>query len=284
MRAEVNICEALRFFKRRIHLSKRKTGALRKKDPRFNPSPINYYEDDHHKTYYTKESKTVIDFSLAQQKQKSKKKVELIPKSVNQEKYILALTDPEQDVVVVTGPAGTGKTYLSTLAAIQALRDKAIDRLVLCRPAVSIEGENHGFLPGDLTSKLAPWVRPITDILKEFYSTKEIEYMISEEVIEFAPLGFLRGRTFKNTFLILDEAQNASPLQLKSLLTRIGEGSKFVIDGDTDQADRKSADNGLLDLVSRLKGNTVPGMIACEFDNRDIRRHRIIEHVLKMYS
>ena len=203
---------------------------------------------------------------------------------MNQEKYILALTDNQQDVVVVSGPAGTGKTYLSTLAAIQALRDKVIERIVLCRPAVSIENENHGFLPGDLNSKLAPWVRPITDIFREFYTVKELEYMVSEEVIEFAPLGFLRGRTFKDTFLILDEAQNASPLQLKSLLTRIGEGSKFVIDGDVDQTDRTSKENGLQDLVNRLTAHKVKGISVCEFTDRDIQRHRLIGEILKIYK
>lgn len=264
-------------------MSKRKTGALRKKDPRFNNFVTNY--EDTGKTFYAKENKTVIDFNqFQQQRQQPRKKVELIPKSVNQEKFILALTDQNTDIVIVSGPAGTGKTYLSTLAAIQALRDGQVDRIVLCRPAVSIENEDHGFLPGDLTSKLAPWVRPITDILREFYSKKEIEYMIEEEVIEFAPLGFMRGRTFKNTFLILDEAQNASPDQLKSLLTRIGEGSKFVIDGDTVQTDRKSLENGLLDLINRSNQHVIPGITTCEFDKRDIRRHKIIEHVLNMYS
>lgn len=266
-------------------MSKRKTGALRKKDPRFNSFETNYYEDTN-KTFYSKpkNTQTVIDFNQAQQRLKPRKKVELIPKSVNQEKYILALTDNQQDVVVVSGPAGTGKTYLSTLAAIQALRDKVIERIVLCRPAVSIENENHGFLPGDLNSKLAPWVRPITDIFREFYTVKELEYMISEEVIEFAPLGFLRGRTFKDTFLILDEAQNASPLQLKSLLTRIGEGSKFVIDGDVDQTDRTSKENGLQDLVNRLTAHKVKGISVCEFTDRDIQRHRLIGEILKIYK
>lgn len=263
-------------------MSKRKTGALRRKDPRFNNFETNYYETTG-KTFYTKESKTVIDFNQAQQRQKPRKKVELIPKSVNQEKLILALTDQNTDIVVVSGPAGTGKTYLSTIAAIQALREGQVERIVLCRPAVSIEDEDHGFLPGDLASKLAPWVRPITDILREFYSVKEIEYMIQEETIEFAPLGFIRGRTFKDTFFILDEAQNASPLQLKSLLTRIGNGSKFVIDGDTEQADRTNSENGLLDLVARLNTHKIPGIAICEFTERDIQRHRLIGEILKIY-
>ena len=216
--------------------------------------------------------------------QKQRKSVSLIPKTVNQEKYILALQNQDTDVVISGGPAGTGKTYLATLAAIQAYRNKEVDRIVLCRPAVSIEGENHGFLPGDLTAKLAPWVRPITDILREFYDIKEIEHMITEEIIEFAPLGFLRGRTFKNTFLILDEAQNASPLQLKSLLTRIGQGSKFVITGDINQADRVSKDNGLFDLSNKLKISPINGVEICEFTIKDVQRHRLIGEFLNLYG
>ena len=194
------------------------------------------------------------------------------------------MTDPETDIVVVSGPAGTGKSYLATLAAIKAYRNREVDRIVLCRPKVSIEDEDHGFLPGDLISKMAPWVKPVTDILREFYTLAEIEYMLQEEIIEFAPLGFIRGRTFKNTYLILDEAQNCSVTQCKSLLTRIGSGSKFVLNGDTDQTDRKRFDNGLLDLAHRLRDNPVSGISVCEFDARDIQRHRIIGDILKLYK
>lgn len=238
------------------------------------------------KTFYQKhqynnyESANTIPFTA----QKTKRHVELIPKTINQENYILALQSSDIDVVVAGGPAGTGKTYLATLAAIQAYRNKEISRIVLCRPAVSIEGENHGFLPGSLTEKLAPWVRPITDILREFYTVKEIEHMIAEEIIEFAPLGFLRGRTFKNTFLCLDEAQNASPMQLKSLLTRIGEGSKFVINGDVNQTDRVSKDNGLMDLITKIQNNPIRGVATCQFDLRDVQRHRLIGEFLNLYA
>ncbi len=127
---------------------------------------MNFQEDN--RTFYSKESKTVIDFNQAQQKQKPRKKVELIPKSVNQEKYILSLTDDTKDVVVASGPAGTGKTYLAVLAAIQALRDGVCEKIVLTRPAVSVDDEKHGFLPGDLNQKMEPWVRPLYDVLNEF--------------------------------------------------------------------------------------------------------------------
>lgn len=263
-------------------MSKRKTGALRKKDPRFTNYENNY--EDTGKTYYSKDTKTVIDFNQAHQKQHIRKKVELLPKSINQEKYILALTDNQQDVVVVSGPAGTGKTYLAMLAAIQALRDRTCDKIIITRPAVAVDDEKHGFLPGDLNQKMEPWVRPLFDVLNEFYSVKELQYMLSEQTIEIAPLAFLRGRTFKDSWIILDESQNTTVSQMKMLLTRIGEGSKIVVTGDTDQSDRQTKDNGLLDLTNRLRNNQIPGMVACEFDKRDIRRHKIIEHILNLYS
>ena len=251
-------------------MSKRKTGALRQKDTR--SSKNNYYN----------ESKT-IDFNQTQPK-KATRPIELIPQSVNQEKYIVNLTDPYIDIVVVSGPAGTGKTYLAMLAAIQAMRRGECDKILLTRPAVAVDDEKHGFLPGDLNQKMEPWVRPLFDVLREYYSTNELEYMISEQIIEITPLAFCRGRNFKHSWIILDEAQNATPSQMKMLMTRIGEGSKIVITGDVEQTDRKTLDNGLLDLKSKILEHGVPGMAACEFDTRDIRRHKIIEHILHMYS
>jgi phosphate starvation-inducible PhoH-like protein len=216
--------------------------------------------------------------------QKQRKTVSLIPKTVNQEKYILALQNQETDVVVVSGPAGTGKTYLAMLAAIQAMRNRECDRIVLCRPSISIEGEDHGFLPGDLNQKLEPWMKPMVDILNEFYAMKEIELMLAEQIIEFAPLGLMRGRTFKNTWVLLDESQNATPTQLKMLLTRIGIGSKFVIMGDVEQTDRKTPENGLMDLTNKLDATPISGIEICSFDHRDIQRHRLIGEILKLYK
>lgn len=257
-------------------MSKRKTSALRKRDTQTNS------RRHESKTFYMNESKT-IDFTQTQPK-RAKKPVELIPQSRNQEKYIVALTDPETDIVVVSGPAGTGKTYLAMLAAIQAMRRGDCDKILLTRPAVAVDDEKHGFLPGDLNSKMEPWVRPLFDVLREFYNTKELEYMVEEQVIEITPLAFCRGRNFKNSWIILDEAQNATPSQMKMLMTRIGEGSKIVITGDVEQTDRKTLDNGLLDLTTRIEKFNVPGMKTCKFDTKDIRRHEIIEHVLNMYS
>ena len=170
------------------------------------------------------------------------------------------------------------------LSAIQALRNRECERIVLCRPSVSIEDESHGFLPGDLNQKLAPWMRPAIDTLREFYAMKEIELMLTEEIIEFAPLGMMRGRTFKDTWIVADEMQNGTPTQLKMLLTRIGRNSKIIVAGDIEQTDRKTNDNGLLDLQQKLLSSPVNGIEICKFDNRDIQRHKLISEVLNLYG
>ena len=260
-------------------MTKRKTNFLKQKDTR---SPGRYTENTDYDVYFGKEAKPVK--ATSSQPKKYKKPIELIPQSVNQEKYIIALTDPETDIVGVSGPAGTGKTYLAMLAAIKAMKQGDCQKIVLTRPAISIESENHGFLPGDLNSKLEPWVKPLMDVIKEHYSSTEIEYFLKEEIIEFAPLGMMRGRTFKHTWLIADEMQNATPNMFKMLLTRIGENSKIIITGDTDQADRAAGLNGLLDLKNKLISGAVPGMVMCEFTANDVRRHDIIKHILKLYN
>lgn len=252
-------------------MSRRKSNTARSKDQNGN-------------TFYMKESKT-IDFTQVQPKlNRVKKQLDLVPKSINQEKYILSLINDSTDVVVVSGPAGTGKTYLAMIAAIKAYREGKCNHIILTRPAVSVDDEKHGFLPGDLTAKMEPWTRPLLDVLKEYYSMKELTYMLEEQIIEIAPLAFMRGRTFKNCYIILDEGQNATPAQIKMLLTRIGQNSKIIITGDTDQTDRKTADNGLLDLHNKLKKHPVPGIDCCEFTVKDVQRHHIIEKVLKLYS
>ena len=210
--------------------------------------------------------------------------VELIPKSRNQEKYILDLLDTSKHIVIGHGPAGTGKTYLAMQAAIKAFRNHQCDRIVLTRPAVGVEDEKHGFLPGTLEQKMEPWTRPLFDILRIYYNAKEIAHMLEEGMIEISPLAFMRGRTFNDAWIVADEMQNATPGQVKMLMTRIGEHSKIVITGDTEQADRHGAHNGLLDLRNRLTDKSVHGMKVCGFEGRDIQRHAIIDSVLELYK
>ena len=179
------------------NLSKRKTSALRN-----NTTDTRTQFKNSNQTFYMNENKT-INFSEAKQ-QRVRKPVDLIPKTLNQEKYILALLDDETDIVVVSGPAGTGKTYLAMVAAIKALRSGECNQIILTRPAVGVDDEKHGFLPGDLNQKMEPWTRPLIDVLKEYYSVKEIQTMLEEQIIEIAPLAFCRGRNFKHSYVILD--------------------------------------------------------------------------------
>jgi phosphate starvation-inducible protein PhoH len=169
----------------------------------------------------------------------------------------MALQDPDAHIVVTVGPAGTGKTYLAMQAAVKALKEGQCERIVMTRPAVGVEGEQHGFLPGNLVAKMEPWTRPLLDVMREYYRAQDIVALIEDQVVEIAPLAFMRGRTFKNSWIIADEMQNATPAQAKMLMTRIGTNSKIVITGDVEQADRHSGDNGLLDLCERLQSMPV---------------------------
>jgi phosphate starvation-inducible PhoH-like protein len=222
-----------------------------------------------------------IDFNQAKP---SPRRIELVPRSVNQESLVLALQDRAQHIVVTVGPAGTGKTYLAMLAAVKALREGQCDRLVMTRPAVGVEGEQHGFLPGNIIAKMEPWTRPLLDVMREYYRAQDILAMLEDQVVEIAPLAYMRGRTFKNSWIIADEMQNATPAQAKMLMTRIGSNSKIVVTGDVEQADRHSGQNGLLDLVQRLQANPVNGIAVCAMTGRDIQRHAIIGSVLKLYA
>jgi len=222
--------------------------------------------------------------SFTQAPKAAPRRIDLIPRTRNQEQLVLALQDPGQHIVVTAGPAGTGKTYLAMLAAIKALKEGACERIVMTRPAVGVEGEQHGFLPGNLVAKMEPWTRPLLDVLREHYRPQDIVAMIEDQVIEIAPLAYMRGRTFKNSWIIADEMQNATPAQAKMLMTRIGVNSRIVITGDVEQADRSNGDNGLMDLCERLQAHPVRGIAVCQLESRDVQRHKIIGDVLKLYS
>jgi phosphate starvation-inducible PhoH-like protein len=219
-----------------------------------------------------------------QAKPQKQRPIDIVPRTRNQERLVLALQNDNEHIVVTAGPAGTGKTYLAMLAAVKAFRQGDVDRIVLTRPAVGVEDEKHGFLPGDLNQKMDPWVRPLTDILREYYRPADITAMITEQVIEIAPLAFMRGRTLKNAYIVADEMQNSSMAQVKMLLTRIGEGSKIVITGDVEQTDHKKGSNGLVDLCERLQKGGVKGIAVCQLDERDVQRHHIIGKILQLYK
>ena len=210
--------------------------------------------------------------------------IDIVPRTRNQERLVLALQDASQHIVVTAGPAGTGKTYLCVLAAVQAFRNGECKKIVLTRPAVEVEEEKHGFLPGDLNQKMMPWCIPLLDVLKEYYRPQDVATMIEDGVIEIAPLAFMRGRSLKDAWIIADEAQNMTPKQMVMLLTRIGENSKILVTGDVEQTDRVKGNNGLADLCERLKEGGVKGIAVCNLDDRDIQRHRIISSVLTLYA
>lgn len=208
--------------------------------------------------------------------------VKILPRNLNQERYLLKLLDDRKNIVFAIGPAGTGKTLLAVQTAVKEFKEGKIEKIVVTRPAVSVD-EDLGFLPGTLEQKMAPWTRPIFDVLREYFYSGEIESMIQEGVIEISPLAYMRGRTFKHSYIIADEMQNATPNQMKMLLTRLGEGSKMVVTGDLNQADRID-DNGLVDFVTKLEQTKSERLDIVKFHKGDIERHEAVGEVLEVYN
>ena len=211
-----------------------------------------------------------------------KQRVHLLPRNKHQETYLFKLNDDTKNIVFAIGPAGTGKTLLAVQMGIRMFQEGKVDRIIVTRPAVSVD-EDLGFLPGTLNEKMAPWTRPIFDVLGEYYQTKDIAKMLEEGVIEISPLAYMRGRTFKNAYIIADEMQNATVNQMKMLLTRLGEGSKMVVTGDLNQADRLR-DNGLVEFIDRIKNKRLSHIDAVHFDSLDIERHDAVREVLELYG
>jgi len=209
---------------------------------------------------------------------------DIIPKSLGQEQLLLKLQDKSNHIVVAVGPAGTGKTYIAMQNAIKDFKQGLVKKLILTRPAVGVEDERHGFLPGNIVAKMEPWTRPLLDVLKEHYHPRDIISMIDDGVVEISPLAFMRGRTFKDSWVIADEMQNATPGQVKMLLTRIGENSRIAVTGDIEQTDRKVQDNGLVDIVDRLHKANLLGIVVQEMTRKDIKRHPIIDSILSVYQ
>ena len=212
-----------------------------------------------------------------------KQRVSIEARNANQKLYLKKLYEESTSIVLAIGPAGTGKTMLAVQFGIKLFQEGKVDKIVVTRPAVSVD-EDLGFLPGDLNEKMAPWTRPIFDVLGEYYQKKEIANMLEEGVIEISPLAYMRGRTFKNAYIVADEMQNATVNQMKMLLTRLGAGSKMVVTGDLAQADRLS-DNGLIDFCNLLEQKEYLEHIdIIRFDNKDIERHNAVKEVLAVYG
>ena len=207
-------------------------------------------------------------------------KKSVIPRSEKQKGYVRALRDSE--VIISSGPAGTGKTYLAVAVALTMLLDKKIERIILSRPAVEA-GERLGFLPGDMREKVDPYLRPLYDALYDLLDFEKIQKRIEIGDIEIAPLAFMRGRTLKNSFAILDEAQNATDTQIKMFLTRIGENSKIVINGDPSQ---KDLPNKSLSGLKRSKESLghLNEISIIDFDHTDVVRHPLVSKIVKAYS
>jgi len=205
------------------------------------------------------------------------------PKNEHQEEYVSLLQNKSKKIVVATGPAGTGKTLFATEYGVKNYLSGNYDKLIFTRPSVSVD-EDLGFLPGTLEDKMAPWVRPIYDVLHSYITPKEVTHLMEEQIIEIAPLGYMRGRTFKNCWIVADEMQNSTMSQMKMLLTRLGENSRLVITGDLDQHDRVNELNGLEDFLNKFKGKRSSSITSYVFEKCDIQREDVVREVLDIYS
>jgi phosphate starvation-inducible PhoH-like protein len=230
---------------------------------------------------YNSDSVTQQGFSQNDKKQLEKKFTR--PKNVHQQQYISVLEKKEKKIVVVSGPAGTGKTLFATEFGVKNFLFGEYERLVFTRPSVTVD-EDLGYLPGTLEEKMAPWIRPIYDVLYNFISPKEVQQHIENKLIEIAPLGYMRGRTFKNTWIVADEMQNSTISQMKMLLTRLGENSRIIITGDLDQHDRIEGINGLEDFLNKFRGKRSSSISQFEFEKGDIQREDVVREVLDIYS
>jgi phosphate starvation-inducible PhoH-like protein len=201
------------------------------------------------------------------------------PKTTNQKKLVEAIA--KNDLVFALGPSGTGKTYVSVAMAVKALKNKEVKKIIITRPAVEA-GENLGFLPGDLKEKIDPYLRPVYDALDDMIPFEKLKYYQENRIIEIAPLAYMRGRTLNDAFILLDEAQNTSPMQIKMFLTRMGPNSKVIINGDLSQIDLpQHTRSGLKEAVKILK--EVKGISFINFTSKDVIRHKIVKDIIDAY-
>jgi phosphate starvation-inducible PhoH-like protein len=223
---------------------------------------------------------TALRDLVASGRQRNFGKKNIAPKSANQRRYVEAIE--RNDLAIGIGPAGTGKTYLAVAMAVSALLAKQVSRIILTRPAVEA-GERLGFLPGTLQEKVDPYLRPLYDALYDMIEGERVEKLLERGVIEVAPLAFMRGRTLNDSFIIMDEAQNSTPEQMKMILTRQGFNSKMVVTGDVTQIDLPAGKrSGLLEAVEVLRG--VEGIRFVYFDERDVVRHALVQRIVKAYE
>ncbi|MCD6062613.1 MAG: PhoH family protein [Flavipsychrobacter sp.] len=199
-----------------------------------------------------------------------------------QNQKLLASVSEKNDIIFAIGPAGTGKTYTAVALAVRALKNKAVRKIILTRPAVEA-GESLGFLPGDLKEKIDPYLRPLYDALDDMIPSDKLNYYMANRIIEIAPLAYMRGRTLDNSFIILDEAQNATDLQLKMFLTRIGASAKAIITGDLTQIDLPKNQRSGLAKANRILQN-IEGIAHIHLDESDVVRHRLVKHIIKAYD
>lgn len=202
------------------------------------------------------------------------------PKSANQKKLVKA--SQNHDLVFAVGPAGSGKTYISVALAVRALKNKEVRKIIITRPAVEA-GENLGFLPGDLIEKVDPYLRPIYDAIGDMISVEKLNFYKESGVIEVAPLAYMRGRTLDNAFIILDEAQNTTPMQIKMFMTRLGPKGKMIITGDVSQIDLpKHQKSGLVEAINILKD--VKGIKTIQLEGKDVVRHKLVQNIIEAYD
>jgi len=249
-------------------------------------------QDD--KKEYTKQNYENFAYLSAKERAIFEKKF-TVPKNPHQEMYCKLLKTKSKKIVIANGPAGTGKTLFATEYGVRYFLTDTYEKLIFTRPSVSVD-EDLGFLPGTLEEKMAPWVRPIYDVLYNFLSPKEVQQLMEDKIIEIAPLGYMRGRTFKNAWIVADEMQNSTISQMKMLLTRLGENSRLVVTGDLQQFDRSFENNGLDDFLRKLAYKEQrelelqedvtreKSIVSFEFKKGDIQREEVVKEVLDIYE
>ena len=205
------------------------------------------------------------------------------PRNKSQNKLFKCLNNQDYKIILASGPAGTGKTLFSVEQGIKNFISEKYNKIIFTRPSVGVD-ENIGFLPGSLEDKMMPWMRPIYDIFHNFMTQKNIDELMEEKRLEIVPLGFMRGRTFKNCWIVADEMQNSTISQMKMLLTRIGENTRLVITGDCEQNDLHHGINGLEDFLNKLKGRRSDSIGSVEFDTNDVEREEVVKEVLEIYK